>query len=62
MPWTYVSSNFTGEEIVEKELEKTNQIGFAVENVIKREGDKLCVKWKGFDISFDNWIDKKDIV
>ena len=62
MPWTCVNSSFTGEGIVEKELEKTNQKGFAVENVIKQEGDKLYVKWKGFDISFDNWINKKDIV
>ena len=29
---------------------------------IKRKGDKLYVKWKGYDNSFNNWIDKKYIV
>ena len=26
-----------------------------------RKGDKLYVKWKGYDNSFNSWIDKKDI-
>ena len=30
--------------------------------VIKRKGNKLCVKWKGIDNSVNGWIDKKDIV
>ena len=29
---------------------------------MKRKGDKLCVKWKGCNNSFNSWIDKKDIV
>ena len=27
-----------------------------------KKGDKLYVKWKGYDNSFDSWIDKKDLV
>ena len=50
VPWTYVISDLTGEEIVgkfyEKELEKTNQKEFTVEKVIKRKGVELYVKWK----------------
>ena len=53
------------EEIVgtfyEKQLQKTNKKKFRVEKVIKRKGDKLCVKWKGCNSSFNSWIDKKDI-
>ena len=30
--------------------------------LIKRKDDKLYVKWKGYDNSFNSWIDKKDIV
>ena len=45
-----------------KEIHKTNQIEFRVETVIKRKVDKLYVKWKGYDSSFNSWIDKKDIV
>ena len=64
VPWTYVISDDKGEEIIgtfyEKELQKANQKEFRVEKVIKRKGDKLHVKWKGYDSSFNSWIDKKD--
>ena len=46
----------------EKELQKTNQQEFRIEKVLKRKGDKLSVKWKGYDNSFNSWIDKKDLV
>ena len=29
---------------------------------MKRKGDKLYVKWKSYDSSFNSWINKKDIV
>ena len=35
---------------------------FKVEKAIKREGYKLYAKWKGFDNSFNNWIDIKHII
>ena len=66
VPWTYVINDLNGEEIIgtfyEKELQGTNQQKFRIEKVIKRKGDKLYVKWKGYDNSFNSWIDKKDIV
>ena len=43
----------------ENELQKANQKEFRIEKVIKRKGDKLYVKWKDYDNSFSNWIDKK---
>ena len=33
-----------------------------VEKVMKRKGNKHYVKWKGYYSSFNNCIDKKDIV
>ena len=33
-----------------------------IEKVIKKKDDKLCVKWKGYDNSFNSWIDKKELV
>ena len=45
----------------EKVLQKTNQKEFEVKKVFKRKGDKLYVKWKGYDNSSNTWIDKKDI-
>ena len=46
----------------ENELQKTDQKEFRIEKVLKKKGDKLYVKWKGYDKSFNSWIDKKDIV
>ena len=66
VPWTYVINDLNGEEIMgtfyEKELQKTNQEEFRIEKVIKRKGDKMYVKWKGYDNSFNSWIDKKDLI
>ena len=66
VPWTYVINDLNGEEIkgsfYEKELQKTNQKEFRIEKVNKTKGDKLYVKWKGYNNSFNSWIDKKDIV
>ena len=46
--WTYVISDFNGEEIVgmfyENELQKTNKKEFRTEKVIKRKCNKLYVK------------------
>ena len=66
VPWTYVISDLNGEPITgsfyEKELQKTNQKEFRIENVIKRKVNKLYVKWKGYDNSFNSWINKKYLV
>ena len=47
--------------IYEKELQKTSQEKFRIEKVLKRKGDKILVKWKGYDNSFNSWINKKDL-
>ena len=66
VPWTYVLNDLNGEEIIgtfyEKESQGTGQKEFRIEKVLKRKGDKLYVKWKGYDNLFNSWIDKKDIV
>ena len=66
VPWTYVINYLNGEEITrtfyEKELHKIDQQEFRIEKVIKNKGDKLYVKWKGYDNSFNSWNDIKDLV
>ena len=66
VPWTYEINDLNGEEIIgsfyEKELQKTNQREFRIEKVIRQKGNKLYVKWKGYDHSFTSWIDKKDLI
>ena len=55
VPWTYVINDLNREEIIgtfnEKELQKTNQQEFRIEKLIRRKGDKLYIKWKGYDNS-----------
>ena len=66
LPWNYLINYLNGEEIkgsfYEKELQKTGKKEFRIEKVIKKKGDKLYVKWKGYDNSFNSWINEKDIV
>ena len=53
VPWTYVINDLNGEEIIGtfygQELQGTKQNKFRIEKVIKRKGDKLNVRWKGYD-------------
>ena len=64
--WTNIISDLKREEIFgtfyENELQKANQKEIRIEKVIKRKGNKLYVKWKDYDSSFNSWIDKKDVV
>ena len=68
VPWTYVISDLKGGErfflgtFHKKELQKSNQKEFRVEKVMKKKGDKLYVTWKGYDSSFNSWVDKKAIL
>ena len=64
--WTYVINDLDGEEtngsFYEKELQKTSQEKFRIEEVLKRKGDKLYVKCKGYDNRFNSWVNKKDLI
>ena len=45
---------------MKKNCKEINQEEFGIEKVIKKKVDKLYVKWKGYDNSFNSLIDKKD--
>ena len=66
VPRTYVINDLRSEEIkgtfYEKELQKANQEEFRIEKVIKKKGDKIYITLKGYDNTFNSWIDKKDLV
>ena len=50
---TYVTNDLNGEKSVGifylKRLQKINQKGIKIENVINWKGNKLYVKWKGYN-------------
>ena len=59
VPWAYVITDLNGEKVAgsfnQKGLQKPNQEKFWIEKVFKRKDDKLYVKWKGYDNSFNSW-------
>lgn len=47
----------------EEELSKTSYNNtFLVERILKRKGNKVLVRWLGFDPSHDSWIDSSDLI
>ena len=50
------------EPFMKKKLQKKNKKEFRVEKAIERKGDKLYVKEKDYDNSFNCWINKKNII
>ena len=60
---TYLITDLNDEEIsatfYKKELQKTNKKDFRAKKAIKKKGDKLYAIWKGYDNSFNGWINKK---
>lgn len=66
-PVTYVLKDSKGEILkggfYDQELAKakTGNV-YLVEKVIKTKGDKVLVRWAGFDQSSDTWVNKKDIL
>ena len=66
LQWTCVIIDLTGKEIVEQFYENKfqknkNQKEFRIEKEIRRKCDKLYVKWKFYDNSFNSQIDKEYI-
>ena len=60
-PVTYKLIDFNNEEIkgtfYEQELQKTKQDTYRIEKVLKKKGNKLFVKWKGYGPEFNSWIE-----
>ena len=47
---------------MKKKIAKKNQEKFRTEKLVRRKGDKLYVKQKDCNNSFNSWIHEKDIV
>lgn len=65
-PYTYYLKDYKNEDIAgafyEEELQKCRYPDvYLIEKIIKKQGDKLFVKWLGFDDSHNQWISKDDL-
>ena len=65
--WTYVINDLNEETLLKLMLElftktyckKQIKKSLELKKVIKKKCNKLYVKWKGYNSSFNSWIDKK---
>ena len=64
----YFQKDLNGEQLdgsfYQKELSKTNIKGndvHTIEKIIKKVGNKYLVKWRGYDDSFNSYVNKNDI-
>lgn len=66
-PATYLLEDLDGRPILgsfyEPELQKTkHEEIYLVEKVLRRKGNKVYVKWLGFDNTHNSWIDKNNLL
>lgn len=66
-PTTYLLKDNKNENIegafYEEELQKVkNPDVYLVEKILRRKGNKVFVKWLGFDKSHNSWISKNDVL
>lgn len=66
-PPTYILQDYKGEILkggfYQQELSKTKYSDvYLIEKVIRRKGNKILVRWLGYDKSHDSWIDKSELV
>ncbi|XP_036148023.1 uncharacterized protein LOC118647358 [Monomorium pharaonis] len=66
-PVTYLLEDYRGKSIAgafyEHELHRaTHPDVYLVEKILRRKGDKVYVKWLGFNGSHNSWIDKKNVI
>ena len=47
----------------EKELQKTRNTSneYIIEKILKTNKNKIYVKWRGYNLSFNSWIDKNSV-
>lgn len=66
-PVTYILEDYLGKPVLggfyEQELQKSNVNDvYLIEKIVKQTGDRIFVKFFGFDSTHNAWINKKDIV
>ena len=60
VPWTHVIDDLLEHSMKRVTKDKPRRIYNRKSN--QEKGEKLYVKWKGHDNSFNSWIDQEDLV
>ena len=66
-PVTYLLKDYQNEQIkgafYEQELQKVMYPDvYLIDHILRRNGNKVRVKWLGFDSTHNSWISKRDIL
>jgi hypothetical protein len=67
LPITYVLQDSRGEIIrgsfYKEELARTKYPEiFLIEKIVRRKGNKVLVRWQGYDSSYDSWLNKNELM
>ena len=65
-PITYSLEDLRGEpvkgSVYGQELQATDQQIFRIERVLRRQGQRAYVKWRGYSNAFNSWVPLQDVV
>ena len=53
---TPVEGTFYAQDLQKVTLEDDDL--FRIEKIVKRKGNKVLVRWKGWPVKYDTWLDK----
>ena len=53
-----IKGQFYGKEL---QLTKNTTGEYIIEKILKTKNNKIYVKWRGYDNSFNSWIDKNTV-
>ena len=62
VPWTSIIRDLNGKRIKGSSYEKELQKNKSKFRISESKSDKLYVKWKGYDSSFNSWNNRKGII
>ena len=54
---TPLTGTFYGEDL--QKVTVQDDALFRIEKIVKRKGDKVWVRWKGWPDKYDSWIEKR---
>ena len=54
-----IEGSFYQQELQKTNFKKDNE--YIIEKILKTKGNQIFIKWRGYDSSFNSWIDKNTV-